>query len=395
MNDEHYITAAEAATLLGVTINTLYVYVGRKGLRSQPIPGSRSRRYWKPDILQFMATRGEWAPSAASSASALTLRTDNGPFYRGQSALTLADNASLEEIAGLLWGCDHSEVFTPTEPRAASDIGGWMEQVTRQSSVERALALIPRLEMHDKRAYDFTPHGMASTGGEIVRWMAAIVMKQSLPPCVPIHHYIANSLNLDHKHEDLVRRLLVLSADHGFEPVTYAVRAVASTGVTLWRSVMVGLMVALGRLSGYSRFSALHRLQSELLQSNDAEGVLLPYLRAGETVPGFSSTLYDGDDPRASMLMRNCTEAFYGDPRMVTVGRFTKIMHDATGIAPDFAFASSLTGFLIGLPPGDSLFHIGRSVGWIAHAREQFAEAEVEHRKARYSGVMPRPDITL
>ena len=48
--DDRYFTAAEAAEALGVSISTLYVYVGRKGIRSQAVPGSKQRRYWRPDI---------------------------------------------------------------------------------------------------------------------------------------------------------------------------------------------------------------------------------------------------------------------------------------------------------------------------------------------------------
>jgi len=38
------------AGALGVSIPTLYAYVSRGLIRSQGVPGSRNRRYWKVDI---------------------------------------------------------------------------------------------------------------------------------------------------------------------------------------------------------------------------------------------------------------------------------------------------------------------------------------------------------
>src|SRR6266436_1178427 len=52
-----YITAKEAAGALGVSIPTLYAYVSRGLIRSQRVPGSRNRRYWKVDIERLKGRR--------------------------------------------------------------------------------------------------------------------------------------------------------------------------------------------------------------------------------------------------------------------------------------------------------------------------------------------------
>jgi helix-turn-helix protein len=48
---DEYLSAADAMKFLGVSAQTLYAYVSRKGIRSRPIPGSRQRRYWKSDLV--------------------------------------------------------------------------------------------------------------------------------------------------------------------------------------------------------------------------------------------------------------------------------------------------------------------------------------------------------
>jgi citrate synthase len=61
----------------------------------------------------------------------------------------------------------------------------------------------------------------------------------------------------------------------------------------------------------------------------------------------------------------------------------------------DFALAAATT--LLGLPPGAALglFIVGRSVGWIAHAIEQYESGVLIRPRAHYAGPKPpeTPDL--
>ena len=385
-----FLNAQEAADLLNVSRNTLYVYVGRHGLRSQPVPGSRERRYWKADVLRLKhgGRTVDRSPGELRRESALTLVTDDGPYYRGRSAIALAGSSSLEEVAGILWDRPTAEIFTSDPPRTPAAFDRCMELLAAESSVDRALGLFPRLEKADPRAYDLSAAGMARTGADVVRWMTAIFLRQNEAPRDPIHHHVARSLNLDADKALLVRRLLVLAADHGFEPAAYAVRAVASTGVSPWRTVMTGLLVVLGRRSGFGRFEAMRLFLSELAQG-DAEGSVVRKLRDGDAVPGFGSRLYPNGDPRASALLAHCADLFPSDPKVKQVLTASAVMLEAKGLRPDFALACMLACQLLGLPTADPLFLIGRAVGWIAHAIEQYAAGEFGHLEGLYLGPLP------
>jgi citrate synthase len=393
MEEGEWFSAQEAAAVLGVSVATLYVYVGRKGIRSRPVSGSRERRYWKPDVegLRRGGRRSTSNPAGQLTCeSALTLITERGPFYRGQSVLELAEAASLEEVAGLLWNCEPCAVFTSTPPRTPPAFDDWAAMLTNEGSVDRALGLFPRLEQADPRAYDLSPFGMSRTGADVVRWMTAIVLRQSQPPGAPIHSHIVQTLGLDDDKASLVRRLLVLSADHGFEPGAYGVRAVASTGVTPWRTVMTGLLVFTGRRSGFGRFNTVRQFLFEILEGSDPEKAIVRRLRDGEPVPGFGSPIYAGKDPRAGALLAHCAQVFAGDPRQDRINKAAALMLDAKEITPDLAFSCMLVGHLLGMATNDSLFLIGRSVGWIAHAIEQYLAGEVGHREGQYLGPLPR-----
>src|SRR5882762_5861287 len=52
-----YATAKDAAGALNVSIATLYAYVSRGLIRSQGVPGSRNRRYWRVDIERLKGKR--------------------------------------------------------------------------------------------------------------------------------------------------------------------------------------------------------------------------------------------------------------------------------------------------------------------------------------------------
>src|SRR6267142_415555 len=111
----HYLTAQEAAETLGITRATLYAYASRGQLRSEPIPGRpRQRRYYREDLerlLERKEARRDPAKAAARGLhwggpvleSGITLIHNGRLYYRGQDALKLADAASLEQVAALLW----------------------------------------------------------------------------------------------------------------------------------------------------------------------------------------------------------------------------------------------------------------------------------------------------
>lgn len=58
---------------------------------------------------------------------------------------------------------------------------------------------------------------------------------------------------------------------------------------------------------------------------------------------------------------------------------------------PNLDFALATLGRTLRLPEGSplALFAIGRTIGWIGHAIEQYATEELIRPRAKYVGVMP------
>src|SRR5215469_3050988 len=126
------LTARQAAERLGIKLDTLYAYVSRGRLHSVGVPGSRERRYRTEDVEALLTMRAGERPERANDAGALMpviassiCLIDNGRFYyRGEDVVRLAETATLEEVAILLWRAETSsggdvDRVTPSPPEIA------------------------------------------------------------------------------------------------------------------------------------------------------------------------------------------------------------------------------------------------------------------------------------
>jgi citrate synthase len=135
------------------------------------------------------------------------------------------------------------------------------------------------------------------------------------------------------------------------------------------------------------RVAALFR---EVESPRRARSVMASRLRRGESVPGFGHPLYPDGDPRAGLLMR-LAEA--GGNR--AEGRLVRAIGKAGGELlqemPNLDFGLAAVARTYGLPENAPLvlFGLGRTVGWIAHAIEQYATGELIRPRARYTGCVP------
>jgi len=392
MQDDLYVSAEAAAEMLRVSLPTLYAYVSRKKIRSQAIPGTRRNRYWRADIERIVG--GVEAPAAERPGGLrretdITLVTEDGPHYRGQSAVRLSETRSVEDVAALLWQAERASVFTSTLPNAPAELPEMLRLLSAASAADRAIALFPFIEIANPRAYDLSRDGMCESGVDVLRWLAAFLVRAQSPSSDPLHVTVARGLGVSDEMADLIRRVMVLSADHGFEPGTYAVRAVASTGVTPYRSVLTGLSVSMGRRTKIGRHEGLARLLNEIANSREPQDPVVRRMREGEEILGFGSDLYKNGDPRARAVLRRLSEILADDADFRKLQRAIAVVRDSKGLEPDFALTNVYLARRLGMESKDSLFLLGRAVGWIAHSIEQYEVGGVIREPAMYTGQLP------
>src|SRR4029453_15488073 len=103
MVNVRYMTAKEAAALLGVKEATLYAYVSRGLIRSEAISDAPRQRLYLAEDVKTLAARKALHWGTPMLESALTLITENTLYYRGYDAIPLARAHTFEEVAALLW----------------------------------------------------------------------------------------------------------------------------------------------------------------------------------------------------------------------------------------------------------------------------------------------------
>jgi citrate synthase len=187
----------------------------------------------------------------------------------------------------------------------------------------------------------------------------------------------------------VIRAALVLSADHEFNASTFAARVVASTGANLHGATIAGLAAINGpRHGGLTR--RVSALFDSLKGEADLDAALARRLAAGQDLPGFGHPLYPDGDVRAAVLLELLRATVKEQPELTIADRLALAGERLIGRKPNLDFATVTIERVLGLPSDSalSMFLLGRTVGWIAHAIEQ-ADGSLIRPRARYTG--PRP----
>ena len=390
LEPEPFLTAAQAATRLRVSLATLYAYVSRGMIRSEPGLG-RERRYPAEDVERLVRRReGDTAGAALDwgepvLASAITAIGPEGPCYRGRDALRLAREASVREVAGLLWQSGDAAVFAADNLPVVG--AAWQSAETAARglpALERCLALLPHAAARDARAFDVSPVAVALTGARILRLIAAIVAARA-PSSRPVDATLADAWQAGAQGRQLIRAALILCADHELNVSAFTVRCVASAGASPLLAVLAGLAALRGHRHGGMTERAAAFLDSVLV-SPDIEREVAERLRRGEVPPGFGHPLYPHGDPRARLLLNLLDET--GSTAAAAARPIAAALAAATGRLPNIDWALGVLARHLGLKPGAALglFALGRTIGWLAHAQEQYASGRLIRPRARYVG---------
>ncbi len=389
-----YLTAEDAAKVLGVAVSSLYAYVSRKGIRSQAIPGTRARLYWRDDIERIAQGPGaeraiKW-DSILVPETKVTLLTERGHYYRGQSAIALSETATLEEVAALLWQQDRGALFPAVALQAPEGFTEAQAALARLAPTDQAVGLFPILEGANPKNYDRSSAGFARTGAEVVRWLTAITVGETKTSPEPIHLVLARAFSGLEGYADVIRRLLVLFADHEFTAATYAVRAVANTGTTPYQAVTAGLVAHKGQRLLEGRAPAIKRFIEEVLSDPDPGHPVLERYRAGDDIPGFSHKLFKVADMRARVLLPVLNEHFGEEEDFKRLFQAIHVAQEGLGAEPNLALLALFIERKFRQRTGvGSIQLIARAVGWIAHAQEQMESGPLVRPRTAYTGVLP------
>lgn len=385
-----YLSTAEVARRLGVKPETVYAYVSRGLLTSMPRRDGRRGSLFVEDEVARMAERGPHRrrPGATDIRTELTELTDDGLYYRGRDVAELATTSSPEEVARLLWTGEPSE--RPPFPAPA-------ERVALARSVTAALPDTARLTDRirvavvalgaaDPLRFDLSTAAVVRTAQELLG-----VLVDALPPDTAeppggdggprrsLARRLWPALSPHPQPPGLLDAALVLLADHGLAVSTVAARVAASARAHPYAVVSAALGALDGRYHGEASGRA-HRFLAEA--RHDPVGAMSDRMRAGEDLPGFGHRIYRRRDPRASVLLTLLRERPEAEAIMATVGGVLARLNPDLGQFPNMDLALAALMHAYDMPPdaGEAIFAVARTVGWVAHALEEYAEPPLRLR---------------
>ncbi|HEY6330766.1 MAG TPA: citrate synthase family protein [Blastocatellia bacterium] len=409
-------TSAQAAATLGITIQTLYAYISRGILRSEPVPGkSRSKRYLAEDVVRLKERkelRGD--PDSGSRRSlhwggpvlesAITAIEAGCVYYRGKDAIELAEKSSVEEVAALLWTGDerHAKDLFRSKGLPSRRIGVELAEGSialknvlrtlarekRLGPIERCQIVLPWIGAADTSAYDIRPSSIATTGAKILAVLASVIAGSGSGDSVDRVLQGAWAPRRT-KARAALRAALILCADHELNVSAFTARCVASAAATLYDVVGAGLAAMKGRKHGGMTLR-VEALFDEAGVAPSAADTIESRLRRGENLPGFGHPLYPEGDPRGRMLISMADKA--GLRGQAQIGReLCRAAVEMTGEHPTLDFGLVALARSFGFPAGSAiaLFALGRTIGWIAHAIEQYESGELIRPRAHYVGPPP------
>ena len=386
MSSPDWIAAEEAQARLGVRPQTLYAYASRGRVQVRQDPRDPRRSLYRSADIAALAQRKSRSRKVADVAigaiawgepvlaSEITTVAGGRLFYRGRDAIRLAETETLESVARLLRGGHGAALKRTDRPNPP----GHPDMRTRAF-----LALAARAGS-DPPARGRHPLALAVEAATLLDVLTDAVAGEVGGGAIHNRLALAWGLGPGGPGADLIRRILVLVADHELNASAFAARVAASTGASLSASALAGLATLSGPRHGGAT-AAVRTLASEAARLGP-RAAIASRLVEDRSLPGFGHPLYPDSDPRAAALL----DRFTPPPDLQAL---RGAVQSVAGLAPNVDFALMAASESLKLPADApfALFLVARCAGWIAHAIEQGQADTLIRPRARYIG--PEPEM--
>lgn len=337
---------------------------------------------------------------------------ENGRLvYRGYEIADLAERATFEEVAHLLWMGHlpnrgelrelNAELarFRPlpksvvdvmkTEPsdaepmdvlRTAASALGAAHRFAGAASIEHAMVLTAAMP------------SIVATFDRLRRGLEPVAPRADLSHAANYLYMLSGEVPSEQRTRAL-DTYLILTADHGLNASTFTARVIAST-LSDMGSAIVGAIGALkGPLHGGAPALVMDMLRA-IGRPENAEAWLTAALDRGERLMGFGHRVYKAEDPRAKVLRalaEKTSEIAFFQLAMRVEDLALRLLHErkpGRRLYTNVEFYSAAVMHGVGLP--DDLFTptfaVSRTAGWTAHVIEQLKDNRLIRPAAEYVG---------
>ncbi len=342
-------------------------------------------------------------------------------LYQGYDIRDLAENVSFTEIIFLLWrgrlptlaelNTFRSEIVA--EMRLPSQVVEMLKLTPPNSHPMAVLrTAVSMLANFDPDVEDRSPEANWRKAKRLVAQVPTIIadlhrVRRGLPLLSPDPNFgvSANFLYMlrgtppNEIERKAVEVLMVLLADHELNASTFTARVIASTLADM-HSALAG---ALGALKGPLHGGANQRVMEMILDIPDVETVqayIAGMLENKKRIMGFGHRVYRTEDPRTRHL-RKYSEWLCESRNEQHIHeisrRIEQAVMEAKGIYPNVDFYSATVQHALGIPAEyfTAVFAASRTVGWIAHILEQYADNRLIRPTSQYIGEMSLPFLPI
>lgn len=356
------------------------------------------------------ATKGlEGIVATTSSISSII---DGVLTYRGIDIDELAEKASFEEVAYLLWfGNLPNEAQLDKLQKDLSAYAAVPAQVIEQiklfpkntNSMAALRTAVSSLGLYDPSANDMSDEANVTKAIKLQAQLPTIIaafarIREGKEPIAPkagvsIAHNFLYMLTGQEPDPIAVKALdqaLVLHADHELNASTFAARVTVATLSDIYSGVTSAIGALKGPLHGGANEAVMAMLE-EIGTADNVETYINNKLNNKEKIMGFGHRVYKNGDPRAKHLQKMSRELGKITNNMNWYDMSIKIEELVTGqkgLKPnvDFYSASVYTSLEIPRDLFTPIFAISRVSGWTAHILEQYENNRLIRPRAEYVG---------
>jgi 2-methylcitrate synthase len=357
--------------------------------------------------------------SAGETALCTVGKSGSGLTYRGYDVADLADNASFEEVAYLLF---YGEL--PTQSQLDAYIQTLMPLRDLPQTLKEVLQRIPA----DAHPMDVMRTGCSFLGNlepeqDFSRQHHAANRLLAAFPAIMCYWYRFSheGVEIDCRsdepsiaghflrllsgktpsalHRKVMDVSLILYAEHEFNASTFTARVCASTLSDMFSCITGAIGSLRGPLHGGANEAAMDMIE-KFSSPADAKVKMAEMLARKEKIMGFGHAIYREFDPR-NVIIKAWSEKLaheFGDTSLYDISvACEEFMWDSKKLFcnADFFHASAYHFMAIPTKLFTPIFVCSRLTGWAAHVMEQRSNNRIIRPSADYVGVEPRKVVAI
>jgi citrate synthase len=347
-----------------------------------------------------------------ATTSSISSIIDGILTYRGIDIDELAEKATFEEVAYLLWfgklpnQAELNQLLSDFSANSAipTAVVNQMRLYPKDTNSMAALrTAVSSLALYDLHANDMSREANILKAIKLQAQIPTVIAafariregQEVISPLTGVSIaenflYMLTGEKPDKVAVEALNKALVLHADHELNASTFAARVTVATLSDIYSGVTSAIGALKGPLHGGANEAVMAMLE-DIGSLDNVEAYVNKKLENKEKLMGFGHRVYKNGDPRAKHLekMSRALGEITGNKKWYDMSiKIEEIVTRKKGLKPnvDFYSASCYTYLQIPRDLFTPIFAISRASGWTAHILEQYENNRLIRPRAEYTG---------